>query len=46
MVDPKPALLRNRLGQRRDGVLIELFDVAAGCADQVVVMTRLTPDVG
>lgn len=46
MVDPKATLARDRLGQWRDRFLVEVFDGAAGGANQVMVMTRLTPHVG
>ena len=46
MVDPKPPLAGDRLGERRDRLFIEVFDRTAGGADQVMVMARLTPYVG
>ena len=46
MVDPKASLARDRLGQRCDRLFVEVFDGAAGGANQMVVMARLTPDVG
>lgn len=46
MVDPKASLARDRLGQRCDRRFVEVFDRAAGGANQVVVMARLTPHVG
>jgi len=45
VVDPKAALPRNRLRQRRNGAFVEIFDGAAGGADQVVMMSRLAPDI-
>lgn len=45
MIDPKAALAGDRLGERRHGTLIQLLDVAAGGADQVVMMPWLAPDV-
>ena len=46
MVDAKASLVRDRLGQRGHRMFIELFDGAAGSADQVVVMAWLAPDIG
>jgi hypothetical protein len=46
VVDPKASLARDRLGQRCDRLFVEVFDRAAGGANQVVVMARLTPYVG
>jgi hypothetical protein len=46
MIDPKTALARDRLGERRDSRLVEVLDRPARGADQVMVMARLTPDVG
>ena len=46
MVDAKAALVRNRRGERRDGVLAQVLDVTAGGADQVMVVARLAPHVG
>jgi hypothetical protein len=45
VVNPKAALARDRLRQWRDRRLIQVFDRAAGGADQVVMMPGLTPDV-
>ena len=46
MVDPKASLARDRLGQRCDRLFVEVFDGAAGGANQMVVMAGLAPDVG
>jgi hypothetical protein len=45
VVDPEPPLARDRLGEWRDRLFVEVFDRAAGRADQVMVMARLTPHV-
>jgi hypothetical protein len=46
VVDPKPTLASDGLGERGDGLLPQVFDGPAGGADQVVMMPGLTPDVG
>src|SRR5207237_7601226 len=46
VVDPEAALPRNCLGQRRNRAFVEIFDGPAGGADQVVMMSRLAPDIG
>jgi hypothetical protein len=46
VVDSKAALARNRFGEWGDGFFPEVFNRAAGGADQVVMMSRLTPDIG
>ncbi len=46
MVDPEAAGPDDRLGERGDGVLVQLFDRAAGGAYQVMVMTWFAPHVG
>ena len=46
MVNPKAALARDRLGEWRDGRLVQVFDRAAGGANQVVMMPGLAPHVG
>jgi len=46
VVDPETSLARDRLGERRHRLFVEVFDRAAGRADQVMVMARLTPHVG
>ena len=45
MIDPKPPLARDRLGERRDRGFVEVFNRAAGSANQVMVMAGLTPHV-
>jgi hypothetical protein len=45
VVDPKAALAGDRLGERGDGLLAQVFDGPAGGADQVMMMPGLTPDV-
>ncbi len=46
MVDPKATLTGDAVGERRDRLLPQVFDRPAGGADQVVVMSRLAPDIG
>ena len=46
MVDPKAPLARDRLRQGRDRRFVQVLNGPAGGADQVMVMTGLTPDVG
>lgn len=46
MVDPKATLASDGLGERRDGLLTEVFNGPAGGANQVMVMTGLAPDIG
>ena len=46
MVDSKSALASDGLGEWGHGLFPEVFDGPAGGADQVVMMSRLTPDVG
>jgi hypothetical protein len=46
VIDPKPPLARDRLGQWRDRRFVEVFDGPAGGANQVMMMARLTPHIG
>jgi hypothetical protein len=46
VVDSKAALARNGFGEWGDGFLPQVFDCAAGGADQMVMMSRLAPDIG
>src|SRR4029077_7556992 len=46
VVDSKAALASDGLGERGDGLFPEVFDGPAGGTDQVVMMPRLTPDIG
>jgi hypothetical protein len=46
VVDPKAALARDRLGEWRNRLFVEVFDRPARGANQVMMMAGLAPDIG